>query len=263
MPVITLTTDMGLKDYYEASVKGAILSLCPKARIIDISHDVRPFDIVQASFILRNTYRDFPPGTVHIIGVAPNQTEEHRHKVVLHEGQYFIGTDNGIFSLLFDQEPEKVWTLDLPVPPEEMTFPTKHVFVKAACHIINGGSMEALGKSGGSLLESSHFRAVVQENTIRGSVIYIDSYGDVITNITRKRFETTGQGRPFTIFFRRYQIQKISQNYNNVPEGEKLALFGATGFLEIAINKGAPGSGGGAASLFGLKINDTVTIEFS
>jgi len=264
MAIITLTSDMGLKDYYVASVKGAILSQLPEAIIIDITHDIPPFDIATASFVIRNTYRDFPKGTAHIIGVNPEADINTHHMVVEHDGHFFIGADNGIFSLLFDREPEKIVELNINQDSDELTFPTKHIFVKAACHLARGGTPEIIGRVTENMQRRQLFRAVVEENVIRGTVIYIDSYGNVITNITESLFKEVGRGRPFTIYFRRaaYDIHTIHKTYHEVPEGEKVALFSASGYLEIAINKGVEGSGGGANKLFGLKVADTVRVEF-
>lgn len=264
MAIITLTTDMGLKDYYVASVKGAILSQFPEAIIVDITHDVPAFDIAQASFVIRNTFHDFPKGTVHIIGVNPEADLQTAHVAVEFEGHYFIGADNGIFSLLFDRPADEIVELNLSQDSDELTFPTKHVFVKAACHLARGGTMEVIGRKIEEVKQRQLFRAVVEGNVIRGQVIYIDSYGNVISNITETLFKEVGRGRPFSIYFRRasYDIHRISEAYHDVPEGEKVALFSATGYLEIAINKGVEGSGGGANKLFGLKLNDTIRIEF-
>ena len=265
MGIITLTTDMGLKDYYVAAVKGTILSQLPEATIVDISHEIPPFDIATASFVIRNTFRDFPKGTVHIIGVNPEADLETHHLIVEFDGHFFIGADNGIFSLLFDRAPDKIVELNLAQDSDELTFPTKHVFVKAACHLARGGTPEIIGRVIEKMNERELFRAVVEGNVIRGTVIYIDSYGNVITNITESLFKEVGKGRAFTIYFRRssYDIHTIHKAYHDVPEGEKVALFSAGGYLEIAINKGVEGSGGGANKLFGLKVTDTVRIEFS
>jgi len=273
MAIITLTTDMGGRDYYVAAVKGIIYNIVPEIQLVDISHHVSPFDIAQASFILRNAYPNFPAGTVHIIGVNPERVkrkdafdmrEETLHVIVQYEGQYFIGADNGIFSLLFDKQPEKIFEITLDTGSDSTTFPTRDIFAKIACLLSSGMSLEEIGVPLESLKERSIFRPVAEENTIKGTVIYIDSYGNVITNITRSHFINTGKGRNFSIYFRRedYDISEISHSYSDVPEGEKVALFGSSGYLEIAINKGVEGSGGGASSLFGLKVNDSIRVEF-
>ena len=230
MAIITLTTDLGLKDYYVGSIKGAIYKEMPDATVVDISHDVPKFDIAQAAFIINNTYREFPEGSIHIVGVNPEETPETPHLVVVYDGHYFIGADNGIFSLIFEKTPERIVELTLSQDTDLLTFPTKDVFVKAACHLARGGTLGIIGKPVQTMNERMMLRAVVDGSTIRGMVIYIDSYGNVITNISRHLFNKVGKGRAFTIQFRvsRYDIHEIHNTYKEVPEGEKLALFGST-----------------------------------
>jgi len=258
MAIITLTTDLGTKDYYVSSIKGSILSQYPEANIVDISHNVPKFDIAQAAFILRNVIRDFPAGTIHIIGIMPDASPDVSHMAVLYKDQYFIGADNGIFSLVFDTPPQKIVELTITQDTDFLTFPSKDVFVKAACHIARGGTLEVIGHKREQITERSLFRAVVDNHTIRGTVIYIDSYGNVITNISEQLFKEVRRGRDFTISFRTpgYDIHEISSSYQGVVESERLALFGYTGFLEIAINIGH------ASDLLGLRINDIVRVEF-
>lgn len=259
MAVITLTTDLGLKDYYVGAIKGAILRQHPTAQVVDISHDVPKFDIAQAAFMLQNVYRDFPDGTIHIIGVLPEADLINRHVVVVHERQYFVGNDNGIFSLLFDRPPDELYELTISQETDIMTFPTRDVFVKAACHLARGGTPQVIGRHKEAVLERAMFRPVVDASTIRGTVIYVDAYGNVITNISRRLFQEVGKGRHFAISFRvpGYDIHRISKTYSDVVESERLALFGASGNLEIAINIGH------ASDLLGLRLNDIVRIEFS
>ncbi|MBL4706144.1 MAG: SAM-dependent chlorinase/fluorinase [Flavobacteriales bacterium] len=264
MGIITLTTDMGTRDHYVAAVKGAIYAQLTDANIVDISHHLPPFDIAQSAFILKNSYREFPKGTVHVIGIDPEASVDRAHLVVEYEGHFFIGADNGIFSILFDKLPENIFELNISQDNDDLTFPVKDVFTKAACHIARGGTPEIIGTRVEKIQQKQMYRPIIEENLIRGSVIYIDSYGNVITNITKSLFIQVAKGRAFKILFRSsaYSIDKISRKYAQVPEGEKIALFGSSEHLEIAINKGVEGSGGGANKLFGLKMYDTVTIEF-
>jgi len=264
MGIITLTTDMGTRDHYVAAVKGAIYSQLGEAKIIDITHHLPPFDIAKCAFLLRNTYKEFPKGSVHVIGIDPEASVDRAHLVVEYDGHYFIGADNGIFSILFEKLPENVFELNISQDSDDLTFPVKDVFTKAACHLARGGTPEIIGTRVESVQQKQMYRPIVEENLIRGSVIYIDSYGNVITNITKSLFTQVAKGRGFIILFRSsaYSIDKISRKYAQVPEGEKIALFGSSEHLEIAINKGVEGSGGGANKLFGLKLYDTVTIEF-
>ncbi|MCB0761249.1 MAG: SAM-dependent chlorinase/fluorinase [Flavobacteriales bacterium] len=265
MRIVTLTTDLGNKDYYTAAIKGALLRQVPELQIVDVSHEVNPFDTRQAAYILRGCWQEFPKGTIHIIGVNSDVTVDEMHVIVEHKGHYFISADNGVYSLLFDHRPENVYELNLTQDTDENTFPTKNLFAKAAAHLARGGTPEVIGRRVEELKTMENFRAVVEENVIKGSVIYIDVYGNVMTNISLSLFREVGKGRDFAIMLRRasLDIRKIHNQYNEVPPGTGVALFNHMGFLEIAINKGAPGSGGGANSLFGLKINDIVRIEFN
>lgn len=264
---------MGNRDYYVAAVKGAIYSLLPHVQIVDITHHISPFEIAHASFIIKNAYPAFPAGTVHIIGINPEKIkpispfdirEEVKHVVVQHNKHYFIGADNGIFSLLFDREPEKIFEITVEYGPEHDIFPVKNVFVPVACHLAKGGQLEDIGLPLENINKKSVYAPVVEANVIKGMVIHIDVYGNVITNISKELFYNTAKGRSFAIYFRRgdYEINQISTAYSDVPGSEMLAIFSSSGLLEIAINQGVENSGGGATHLLGLKLNDSVRVEF-
>lgn len=256
MPIITLTTDWGTKDHYVGAVKGAMLSLMPDVSIVDITHDVPSFDIGPASFIIRNSFKSFPEGTIHIIGINTEASTETPHTLALYEGHYFIGADNGIFSLIFDHQPDTIIEIDITQDTDYFTFPTRDVFVKAAYFIYKGEKPESLGFEKKTLMEMLPLKPVIEHNTIKGSVIYIDSYENVITNINEALFIEMFKGKKYTISFRGYDISELSRAYKDVDPGEKLALFGSSGFLEIAINMG------NASSLLGLKLKDSVRIDF-
>jgi S-adenosylmethionine hydrolase len=255
MAIITLTTELGLKDFYVSAVKGAILSNLPDVTIIDISHQIPTFNIDAAAFILKNSYPDFPKGSIHIIGVKTEFSENTPHVIVFANHHYFIGADNGIFSLLFENPPQKVYQINND-GVKKFSFATRDVFAKAACHIAKGGYMEDIAVPKNSLNERMPFRAASMEDMIRGSVVYIDSYGNVMTNINKTLFDQIGKGREFIIEFARYEINRLSTTYTDVPEGEALVLFNSTNNLEIAMNTGK------ADALIGLKLNDSITIRF-
>lgn len=262
--LITLTSDMGLKDYYVASIKGAIYSQLPQVNIVDISHDIPAFDIIHASFVIKNTFKQFPKNTVHIIGIDSEINDDTDHIIVQNYDQYFIGTDNGIFSLIFDKQPDGAWKINKNDDLIDFSFPTKDIFVPIACHLARGGLPALVGKPIDKINTKKLFRPIIDKDSIKGMVCYIDKYGNLITNISKNTFKEERKNRPFKIFLRKseYTINKIHNNYNEVSEGERVAIFGSSGFLEIAINKGVHGSGGGASQLFGILINDIITIEF-
>jgi len=256
MTVVTLTSDWGLKDHYLPAVKACLLTQIPSVQIVDITHDVMPFDIISASFIIRHAFPYFPQGSVHIIGINTEATLKNVHLAVMYKGHYFIGTDNGIFSLICEEKPDKIIEIDIIQDSDFFTFSSRDVFVKAAAHIIKNQSIEGLGIERDTLNEKKLITPVFINDIIKGNAIYIDRYENVITNITYAIFKEYVNKRPFSISFRssQYEINTISRSYNDVEAGEKLALFGTTNYLEIAINQGK------AASLLGLSINDNVNI---
>ncbi len=253
MAIITLTTDLGLKDYYVSATKGCILSRLPNAVIVDISHQIPTYNIQDAAYILKNAYPNFPAGSIHIIGVKAEQNNQSPHVVVFANGHYFISVDNGIFSLLLATE-----TIDkiVELPATDSTFPTRDVFAIAAVQLASGMPVDTIGKPKNELLERFPFCAASMGDTIRGTVEYVDSFGNVMCNISKRLFTQIGKGKEFKIEFARYEIGKISKTYNDVPEGEILALFNSSNQLEIAMNSDR------ACSMLNLKLNDSITIRF-
>ena len=260
MAIITLTTDLGTTDSYLASVKGAIYSQLEEVEIVDISNHIEPFNIQQAAYILRNCFKDFPVGTVHIISVDDELSITNEHLAVKANGHYFIGADNGFFSLVFnDLNPEKIVKLNISLTSNCMTFAAKNIFIPAACHLARGGTMEIIGTTTNDFeVKKTELKAVLQKDMIRGSIVYVDRYGNAVTNIRKNEFERVQKGRSFTILFGREDemITELSEKYKNVTTAEKLALFGENNQLQIAINKGE------ASKLLGLKLYEIVRIEF-
>lgn len=256
---------MGLRDHYVAVVKASILSDCPDVNIVDISHEITPFNNAEAAYVLGNAYPEFPRGTIHIIGVNPEIEPSTPHIVARHDGHYFIGADNGIFSLLFPNGPHEAFELTMKLDADRISFPTKQVFSKVACHLVRGGTPEVIGRKTVQLKKQIHFRPVADGLAIRGVISHIDNYGNLLTNIDRETFARIGKGRKFSIQYGRGSkaIERIDASYGDVPPGERVAFFGDNDMLEIAVNKGAKGAGGGAAQLFGLSIQDPIIVEFS
>ncbi|MFP4471723.1 MAG: S-adenosyl-l-methionine hydroxide adenosyltransferase family protein, partial [Bacteroidales bacterium] len=190
--------------------------------------------------------------------IASDATIDMPHVVAQYEGHYFIGADNGIFSLIFDHAPEKLVEVDMIQDTDTFTFSAYDIFIKVAGHLIGGGSFEEIGPERKSLTQRIALSPVTSGDLIKGHVIYIDSYENVFTNIHKPLFDRIGQKRQFRISFgsARYGVSRISQSYKDVHEGEILALFSSSGHLEIAISMG------NAAGLLGLKVDDTVRVEF-
>ncbi len=258
MTIVTLISDWGINSHYQSSVKGRIYSQIKDVQIVDITHTLQPFDIMNCSFILRNSYPDFPPGTIHIIGVNTEAGTETPHVVARFKDMYFIGSDNGVFSLLFENETPEIYELNVMQESDYFTFSSRDVFVKTAALISSGTPLEKIGNPISTLKKMYAFKPVISSNRIEGKVIFIDDYENVFVNIDHASFRTIGKGRPYSIKFRApdYAIEELHTSYSDVDEGERLALFGSSGYLEIAINRGK------AASLLGLQITDPVIVEF-
>ena len=254
MPIVTLTSDFGWNDYYVALIKGAILCENQDINIIDISHNINNYDIVQGAFILKNSYKSFPKGTIHILSVNNFYNKKRRFLAIRYDDHFFVGPDNGIFSLLFENPPRDIYKLDF---QNKGSFPLKNVFAKAAGHIANKMPFNEIGIPTGEVVERITFQPVISATQIRGAVIHIDTYENVVVNISRKLFEKVWDQRPYEISFRRSDpLKKINNNYYDVAIGETLCRFNSADFLEIAINMGK------ASSMLGLKIEDTVQIDF-
>jgi len=257
MAIITLTTDLGDKDIYQAALKGSILKLLPSVNIVDITNSVAVFDVQQAAFILKNSFYYFPDNTVHLIGIDTVYSGDTKYLAIRYKNHYFVGSDNGIFSLMFDKEPEEIVEINIMQDLKFLHFPLADIFVKAACHLASGGSINEIGIPVNGVEKKMNLQPVIEKNLLKGAVIYIDSFQNVITNITKDIFNSVQQGRRFTLYFKRNEtINNLSWHYNEVPEGEKLCLFGISDHLEIAINKG------NASGLLGLNLGDSVIIEF-
>ena len=257
MAIITLTTDLGDKDIYQAALKGSILKLLPGVNIVDITHSVAAFNVQQAAFILKNSFYYFPESTVHLIGIDTVYNTDTKYLAVRYKNHFFVGSDNGIFSLMFNGEPDEIVEINIMQDLKFLHFPLADIFVKAACHLANGGKLTEIGLPITNIEKKMNLQPIIEKNVIKGSVIYIDSFQNVITNITKEFFNKVQQGRRFVLYFKRNEtINQLSWHYNEVPEGEKLCLFGISDHLEIAINKG------NASGLLGLNLGDSVIIDF-
>ena len=217
MAIFTLLSDWGDKDYYQAAVKGAILSKLPEAVIVDITHKVPHFDINYAAFVLRNVWNSFPEGTIHIIGVSSEETDENFHVVVSYQGHYFIGCDNGIFSLLFPNTPLEAVSLDVFYDnPEATTFPERDRFVPAAVMLAQGKKLSDLGTAKKELKQVIPFLPAANKSGIQGIVVFIDSYNNCITNIPKTLFNKIIGNKHFEISVKKYSREYIVNSYFEV-----------------------------------------------
>ncbi|NIJ44228.1 hypothetical protein FHR24_000667 [Wenyingzhuangia heitensis] len=274
MAFITLTTDFGRKDHFVSAVKGAIYNLLPETTIVDISHEISPFNITETAYILKNAYRSFPKGSIHIIGVDSEMTPENKHIALLLDDHYFVCPNNGIMSLIASEiNPTKIVEINIH-DRVETSFSVLDVFVNVACHIARGGTLEVIGKPMTEIKKTVELQPqTISENKILGSVIYIDNYGNVITNITKELFNTVGKGRDCVISVGRYTFKKVHSKYSDIVNfelpthqrnapGTKMALFNSGNYLEIAIYKSNLQTVGGASTLLGLDYRSSISIEF-
>ncbi|MFY0714012.1 SAM-dependent chlorinase/fluorinase [Seonamhaeicola sp. NFXS20] len=275
MAIITLTTDFGEKDYFAGAIKGAIYSELPNIEIVDISHTVSPFNILEAAYIIQNAYSSFPKGTIHIIGIDSELNQENKHIAMKLDDHYFICANNGIMSMICSEiAPEKIVEINIH-DKIQTSFPVLDVFVKVACHIARGGTLEVIGKTINEIKPIRNITPYVSDDKsqIKGSIIYIDNYGNVVTNIKKSFFETIQKGRAFDILVRHYKFNTIYKKYSDIvnfeipeskrnDEGKGLVVFNSGNFLEIAVYKSNSATVGSASTLMGLGLMDTVSVKF-
>ena len=238
MSVITLTTDLGHKDNYLALVKAYILQHRSDARIIDISHEIDKYNVQQAAYIFGNAFEHFPANTVHILGVKSANTDSNDNLLIKHKEQYIFCPDNGIYSLFAENYPAEVYKLKNDRFPSSILF-VRDTLLNAALEFLNTNDPDAVADKTDSYLQALMFQPTYGTDSIVGKCVYIDSYGNVVTNIKKDFFESTRKNRRFTIHLPNIRIEEISTNYDDVQASDALALFNSAGHLEIAINKGA------------------------
>ncbi|EPR74113.1 hypothetical protein ADIWIN_0922 [Winogradskyella psychrotolerans RS-3] len=275
MAIITLTTDFGEKDHFAGAIKGAIYSELEQINIVDISHSISPFNISEAAYIIQNAYSSFPKGTIHLIGIDSELSPENKHIAVKLDDHYFICANNGIMSMICAEiAAEKIVEINIH-DRVETNFPVLDIFVKVACHIARGGTLDVIGKVINSIKPIKNLIPFIndEQNQIIGSVIYIDNYGNVVTNIKRNFFESIQKNRPFEVFARSHKFEKIHNKYSDIInfdieeskrniEGKGLVVFNSSGYIEIAVYKSNNSTVGSASTLMGLKTMDTVTVNF-
>ena len=274
MSIITLITDFGHKDYFVGALKGKILSEHKEAVIVDISHEIDLFNTLEASYCIEAAYHNFPKGTIHIIGVDSERVGDTQHIAMQWDDHYFICADNGILNTLIQKKiPQKIVAITihdrLNTDVSDMD-----VFVAVACHIARGGLLNVIGKEISSLKPVSVLTSSISDDLseIKGQIVYIDSFGNCVTNISHKQFNDTIRGRKFEIVIKNKKFSRLHKSYSDFPvsdvkqlkdlEGDFLALFNENGYLEIAIYKSNPKTVGSAATLLGLHFRDSISVKF-
>lgn len=259
MALITLTSDLGVRDPYAAALKGTLYALCPGVAIIDISHSVSHFNTLEAAYLLRSAWPRFPEGTIHIIAVDPEGNPARLTLAMKLQGQWFLAADSGVLSLIRGELPAEVYAITDPslvLNSLSKSFPSQNLYAPVAAWIALGGDPAQAGEPF-AMREMLWGEPSYSGDSLRGTIIHIDHFGNAVTNIRRAEFLQLKGDRRFEIFIRNLKLRKIYSSYADVARGEALALFGDNQLLEISIREGS------AAQLLGLKVHDMLTIEFS
>jgi S-adenosylmethionine hydrolase len=275
MSIITLTSDFGLKDYTVAAVKAKIVSSRLDISIVDITHHIKPFNVLETAFLLNGVYSEFPEKTIHLIGVDAEANANQKHLLVMIENQYFIGADNGVFSLLLPENKiQKIIEIRHTLSTESV-FPMKDVFVDIALKLLDNKPLEEIGKTLKKVSEWKKINPVLTNpNELTVHIAYVDHFGNLVTDVNKKLFHQYRKNRKFTIHASSAKINKIHQKYidfskeemlENVLKsniGKAMAVFNSIDLLEIAIYKSYAEKGGTAEELLGLTVGDTIKIKF-
>lgn len=248
-------SDFGMSDHYVAAVKAKILSVNPGLRIIDISHNIEPYNIAHATYVLKSVFRDFPKGTVHLIAVNSHGEQNKRFLASKIEDHFFVGPDNGLFSLICEREPTMIAEL-INHESDQYSFPAKNILAKAAAMLASGSNINDVGDFTNDYLRRIDRKFRATKKQISGNIIRVDHYGNLITNIEKEVFNILVKNRRYTIQFGREKVDKIYNSYNALDDGDCIAMFNELGLLEIGINKG------NASKLLGLRYDSPVNIIF-
>lgn len=255
MAIVTLLTDSGESDHYVAAIKARIISINPGVRIEDISHKIKPNDIGHAAYVLRAVFRDFPKGTVHLVGVDSAGNRGDAPIALQLEDHFFVGADNGLFGLISEKSHQNLIALNS-INAISTTFPERDIFAPAAVKLASGVSLSDLGKPLGMFKKMIDRQVKATKRQITGSIVRVDSFGNLITNIPREAFDILSKAKVYTIQFGGEKFRRIHTEYNQVDQGECFILFNSLSVLEIGIYKG------NASELLGLSYDNVVNIIF-
>ncbi len=258
--LITLTTDFGHTDAFVGTMKGVILSVNPMAGIVDLSHGIPPQDIMAGALVLKSAVPYFPAGTIHVAVVDPGVGSERRPLLIQSEREIFVGPDNGIFSLVMKgRKAKQIVELSKDtyhLKPKSATFHGRDIFAPVAGQLSMGLSPKKLGIPVKDFIRLSWPDVITNEKSIKGEIIYVDGFGNLITNIGEETIAPFPRNKLFTNIGP-VQIHGISSNYSTVREGEVVAVMNSWRFLEIAVRNGS------AAKQTGKSVGAAVEITLS
>lgn len=239
-PILTLTTDFGTSDHYVGAMKGVILGICPRAQIVDITHEVSPYEITEGAYLIAQAWRTFPKKTVHVVVVDPGVGTARRPILVEAAGQYFIAPDNGVLSMIYQREPAKVRLISNEKyfrHPVSRTFHGRDIFSPVAAHLASGVTPAQFGKR-----IENYLRPVFQKpqragkRTWVGQILKIDHFGNVITNFHVEDFPGL-ENQAVTFSVGPYPVTVIARNYAETGTGEVFAIVGSSGYYEISVSQ--------------------------
>ena len=257
--LIALLTDFGTRDYYVGAMKGVILGINPRATIVDITHEIGPQNIQSAAFVLRACYRDFPVGTIFLCVVDPGVGSKRRGIIVGSKDHYFVGPDNGVLSLALAREKiqavHQITNEQLFLRPLSNTFHGRDVFAPVAAKLSNGLALGKVGATIKKFVKLNWPEARRTADSMKGEIVYIDRFGNAITNMRNGRFTSMGKSS-CEIFLKDKRLCSLQEFYQAVAHGAPVAVRGSSGFLELAAN------GDSAAKKFKLKVGQAVIARF-
>ncbi len=257
--VITFTTDFGTHDVYAGVMKGIVLTINPEAHLIDITHDIPKHDIINASFMLANAYQYFPRGAIHVAVVDPGVGSGRKNIAIVTENYFFIGPDNGIFTVVLSKEKvleiREIKNRPFIMDKISNTFHGRDVFAPCAGYLSIGKNFSDMGPIINNIKYIEYPKVIVKGNTLSGEIVSIDSFGNLITNIPEETLRSFKGKHKFEIYFAAERFNNIENHYNDVPICKPLVLFGSSGYLEISMN------GGNAASYFMTPHGSTIIIQ--
>jgi S-adenosylmethionine hydrolase len=237
-PILTLTTDFGLSDHYVGAMKGVILGICLRAQIVDISHEIAPFEITEGAYTIAQAYRCFPKKTVHVVVIDPGVGTARRPILMEAAGQYFIAPDNGVLAMIYGREPHKIRLISNGKyfrQPVSRTFHGRDIFAPVAAHLAAGVTPAQFGKRIEDYLKPAFDRPQrAGKRTWNGQVLKIDRFGNIITNFRADEFPNLEmQNVVFSVGPQ--EVTVIARNYAETGPGELFAIVGSSGYYEISI----------------------------
>ena len=261
--IITLTTDFGDRDYFVGVMKGIMLGINPKVKIVDITHNVSPFQVMEVAFLIANFYSYFPKGTIHLAVVDPGVGSSRRPVIAKTKDYFFVAPDNGVLSYIYKKEKNiKVYEIandDYFLKPLSQTFHGRDIFAPVAAHISKGVSCNKIGKRINDFVSIPIKEPAIRKNIIVGEMLYIDRFGNLITNISKEDFESSlsqSKRKIFKIKINDFRIRSLSASYSSAKWKNLSAIWGSHGYLEIFSKEG------NAGERFRIKPGEKISIAF-